>query len=230
MNQGKGSDDERPADGRQSPRRTGAQPGAAPANTSRRIGVDAARPTGGPRQIEVTREVTRQADGPRQIEVPRSRIPRQAGPAPESAASPEAAPVLKDGWGLEQPQAAVPQQKGFLSRGGLRTIMIAGGGVLLGLIVLSMMLAPSGEGGVLLTKGDQQLLSDYRKYIAQANLPPADADRKISEAEQRLKAYRWADSVSDKERTDREYRHLLLLDADRGSPLYKYCVDKLRRK
>lgn len=230
MNQVKGSDDERPGDDRQSPRRIGVQPGPAPTNTSRRIGGDAARPTGGPRPIEVTREVPRQADVPRQIEVPRSRMPRPADPTPESAAPPEAAPMPREGYGFEQPQAVVPQQKGFLSRGGVRTILIAGGGVLLALIVLSMLLASSGEGGVMLTKGDQQLLSDYRKYVAQANLPPADADRKVSEAEQRLKAYRWADSVSDNERADREYQHLLLLDADRGSPLYKYCVEKLRHK
>jgi hypothetical protein len=132
------------------------------------------------------------------------------------------------GWDLGQPKPHADASKGLASKGSMRTILIAGGGIVVIMLALSILLASSGDRGVMLTKADQQVLSDYRKYLSKANPPPADADSKVGQVEQRLKAFRWAASLGDKHRAEQEYERLLLMDSDRSSPLYRYCVANLR--
>jgi hypothetical protein len=156
------------------------------------------------------------------------RVTFQPGQARPAAAHAEGVPSA--GWdlGLKKPAAEGAQDNATSNT--TRTILIAGGGVLCLLLVALLFVTISGDRGVILTKADNQVLDEYRAYLKKSMPEGSDAEAKMGQVAQRLKAFKWARQVGDSERAEQEYRSLLLMDSDRSSPLYRYCLDKLKKK
>ena len=182
-----------------------------------------------PRRIEVHPGVARGAEAAGGVRLGR-RLPYQPAPAPAQAPPPEAMRQPREGWDLGQAKPQGDAQKDAARKAGLRKLLIAVGVVFVVVIALALILGPSGSKGVILTRDDQQLLNDYRAYLKKSGLPAEEVETKAGGAEKRMKAYRWAASVGESRSAEEEYRSLLLMDNDRSSPLYVYCVEKLKRQ
>lgn len=154
------------------------------------------------------------------------------GETPHAAAEETDAARVRPGFELGNKRPAVSGADEQAQKASRRKLMIGVGVGIVLVLFLLMLLMPAGEKGAFLTSADQEMMRQYRDYLIQYNQHPqgSDIETRIKDVERHLKAYRWAASVGEKKQAEREFDTLLLMDSDRNSPLYSYCVKKLSRK
>lgn len=80
-------------------------------------------------------------------------------------------------------------------------------------------------------KRTTDIYKSYAKYVdKKASLPDKEKATHLKEIEYRLKNVAIADAAQDKLSSKKELGVLMLLDLDKKSPLYKFCVERLKEK
>jgi len=203
---------------------TGTSGGPAPDNTdapARRL--SGATPPPPPAQDGAVRNLARGGGGG---------IGAAAEPAPQTggaASTGERGDVQN--WKLRKGGERDNNQKKFGADPAKRKLIIIMGGLVVLVLVLIAIFGPADERGVILTTEDKEALEQYRGYLTEAKKSAASLDitRRFKDAENRLKKYRVAAYVGEKAEAERQFDAMLVMDNDRGSPLFRYCSENLTR-
>jgi len=114
------------------------------------------------------------------------------------------------------------------SKGISPVILFAAAGAVV-VLLLVMVIGPSRPGTDAPTDTSKELSASYKAYLKQQKPPPPDIDEKVRQVEERLAAIAWAERVGRKDVLRRELDLLLMMDTDRGSPIYRYASQRLSR-
>jgi hypothetical protein len=139
---------------------------------------------------------------------------------------------VRPGFKIGDKEKTTETKDAAAEKAGRRKLIIGLAVGIVAVLLLLLILSPSGKGGVLMTQADQDMLRSYKDYLIKYNQHPRgeDIETRLKRVERHLKAYRWSLSVGEKEGAQKEFDALLFMDNDRNSPLYKYCVEKLKRR